>query len=82
MIPTGDPEDLNITDEFDGVGRKFTSSYLEEKAALEHALRWLVSHDDDFPASLSSAQTRKVCASLSSETISSHLARSSRLWQN
>ena len=47
IVTTGDPEDLNIIDEFDGVGRKFTSSYLEEKAALEHALKWLVSHDDD-----------------------------------
>ena len=42
IVTTGDPEDLNIIDESDGVGRKFTSSYLEE-----HALRWLVSHDDD-----------------------------------
>ena len=47
IVTTGDPEDLNIIDEFDGVGRKFTSSFLEEKAALENALRWLVSHDDD-----------------------------------
>ena len=46
IMTTGDLEDLNI-DEFDGVGRKFTSSYLEEKAALEHALKWLVSNDDD-----------------------------------
>ena len=47
IVTTGDPEDLNIIDEFDGVGRKFTSSFLEEKAALEKALKWLVSHDDD-----------------------------------
>ena len=47
IVTIGDPEDLNIIDEFDGVGRKFTSSYAEEKAALEHALKWLGSHDDD-----------------------------------
>ena len=75
----GDPEDLNIIDEFDGVGGKFTSSYAEEKAALEHALQWLVSHDDDPSLSLSSAQTLKVRALVSSETISNHLAKS---WQN
>ena len=39
IVAIGDPEDLNIIDEFDGVGRKFTSLYAEEKAALEHALK-------------------------------------------
>ena len=55
IVTIGDPENLNIIDEFDGVGRKFTISYAEEKAALEHALKWLVSHDDDPSVSFSSA---------------------------
>ena len=47
IVTIGDPEDLNIIDDFDGVGRKFTSSYAEEKATVEHVLRWLVSNDDE-----------------------------------
>ena len=46
IVTTGDPEILNIIDVFDSVGRRFTSSYSEEKAAHAHALKWLVSHDD------------------------------------
>ena len=34
ILTTGDPEDLNIINKFDGVGRKFNSSYSEEKAVL------------------------------------------------
>ena len=47
IVTIGYPEDLNIVDEFDGVGRKFTSSYPEEKAALKHTLKWLVAHSDE-----------------------------------
>ena len=34
IVTIEDPEDLAIIDEFDGVKRKFTSSYAEEKAVL------------------------------------------------
>ena len=37
IVTIGDSEALNILDEFDGVGRKFTSSYAEEKDAPRHA---------------------------------------------
>ena len=46
IVTIGDPEDLNIIDEFYRVGGEFILSYAEEKAALEHALSWLVTHDD------------------------------------
>ena len=47
IMKIGDPEDLNIINDFNGVGRKFTSYYAEERAALEHTFKWLVSHDDE-----------------------------------
>ena len=47
IVTTGDPEDLNVIDEFHGVGRKFTLSYLKEKAALHFASLRLASHDDE-----------------------------------
>ena len=47
IVITGDPEDLNTIDEFDGVGRKFTSSYTGEKSVLHHALLWMAYHNDE-----------------------------------
>ena len=47
IVTTGDPEELDIIDILKAPGRKFTSSYLEEKAALERALAWLLKNGDD-----------------------------------
>ena len=47
IVTIGDSEALNILDEFDGVGRKFTSSYAEEKDAPKHAFAWLSPHYDE-----------------------------------
>ena len=47
IVTSGQPEELNIIGILKAPGRKFTSSYLEEKAALEKVLAWLLENGDD-----------------------------------
>ena len=46
IVTTGDPEELDIIDILKAPGRKFTSSYLEEKAAIEKATQGECADDE------------------------------------
>ena len=47
IVTDGDAEEPNVLHTISKPGRKFTSSYEEEKAALHDALLWLLLNDDD-----------------------------------
>ena len=65
IVTTGDPEELDIIDILKAPGRNFTSSYLEEKAALEKALAWLLENGND-PArvALICTDSQRLCTAL------------------
>ena len=65
IVTTGDPEDLNIIDILKAPGRKFTLSYLEEKAALYKALAWLLENGDDpTRVALMCTESQSLCTAL------------------
>ena len=82
IVTTGDPTDLNIIGELVRLGRKFTSSYsgggnLQSESFYSGLPPMIM----NLPDSLSSAESLKFCALLTSVYISRHFTASSQRWQ-